>query len=205
MKDEVNSKTLKKALAYHLFWRLHFSVVIDEYQFMDLFGVRRNGYCVEYEIKVSKADFMRELNLIHGDQPESKYGKDWSKWYKHGMYLGKDIKKSEYELKMEKIYAESNMSWNVDGRKFFIPNEFNFYVPDTLTDFALSKLDGLPYGLIQYGKKRVDHADGSFHTYHSNYEVIKKPVKLHTEKDCARIMEKLAHGLTIRSRLLNNW
>lgn len=195
---------MKKALASHMYWRLHYSVVVDEYEFMDIFGVRQNGYAVEFEVKISRSDFMREINLIQGEQPTSNYGKDWAKWYKHARYLGKEIKKSEYELRMEKIYRESNMSRNVTVDRFFIPNEFNFYVPDYLTEFALEKLSNLPYGLIQYGKKKIVHSNGiDSHTYHSDYEVIKRPTKLHQDKKCDTIMKKLASALTVRSRLLN--
>lgn len=203
MENKITSKELKKSLAYHMLWRLHYSVVVDEYSFMDIFGVRRNGYSAEFEIKVTRQDFMREINLIYGEQPATKHGKDWAKWEKHAHYLSKDIKKSEYELSMEKIYRDSNMSRNVDGNRFFIPNEYSFYVPDYLTEFALSKLVNLPYGLVQCGKKEVPHGDGSSHFYHSDYEVIKKPKKLHVDKNCDEMMERLAHALTIRSRLLN--
>lgn len=204
MKEKLTSTHLKKSLASHMFWSLHYSVVVDEYNFMDILGVRRNGFAVEFEVKISRSDFMREINLIHGAQPATKNGKDWAKWYKHALYLGKDIKKSEYELRLEKIYSEANMSRNFDENTSFIPNEFNFYVPDYLSEFALSKLANLPYGLVQYGKKQVVHSNGvDSHFYHSDYEIIKKPTKLHQEKNCHKIMEKLAHALTIRSRLLN--
>lgn len=196
IKETRTSTELKKALAHHMFWDLKYSVVVDEYSFMDIFGVRRNGYAVEFEVKISKADFMREIHLINGSQPEKKFGKDWAKWEKHANYLGREITKTPSVLDGIPGYEQMIP-------KYFIPNEFNFFVPDYLTEFALTKLVNLPYGLMQYGEKKVTHYDGTSHVYHSNYEVIKKPQKLHTNKRCTEIMENLAHALTIRNRLLN--
>lgn len=190
--EKLTSKDLKKSLAAHMLWRLHFPVVVDEYDFMDIFGVRSNGYKVEFEIKLTRSDFMREINLINGEQP-IKYSKDWVKWEKHANYLGRMITKTPSIY--DSIPGYSN---NIDN-KYFIPNEFNFYVPDFLTEFALSKLTNLPYGLVQYGKMSNSYG----REYFSPYEVIKKPKKLHEDKNCLAIMGKLAHALAMRNRLLN--
>jgi hypothetical protein len=192
MEEKLTSSDLKKALASHMFWRLHYSVVVDEYSFMDILGVRRNGYAVEFEVKVSRSDFMREINIIHGEQPKTKWGKDWAKWEKHANYLKRTISK------VPSVW-DSIPGYEEKAPKYFTPNEFNFYVPDYLTEFALSKLANLPYGLVQYGK--TSH-NGGISYFFSRYEVIKKPQKLHSDKRCSEIMEKLAHALTIRSRLL---
>lgn len=196
--EQINSKFLKGELMHHLFWRLNYPIVVDEYSFMDVFGVRRNGYGVEFEVKVSKADLCRELKMMTCDQP-MKYSKDWSKWSKHAHYLKKTVdqnKFTEYQLFMNKTLGEPD---------YFIPNEFYFYVPDFLADFAVQATIHCPYGVIKCGKVTTGHIgfDGKEHCYYWRYTVVKKAVKLHSNKVSDLEYRKLAHALTIRNRIFH--
>lgn len=172
----------------HLFWQLHHPIIIDEHNFMDVFSVRRSNYTVEYEIKISKSDLMREIKIIKGEQP-IKYSKDWTKWEKHAHYLSRSIK----QIPNRYGFVTNNID-----RAYFIPNEFIFYIPDFLVDCAMKELQGTPYGII---------ANGVFPNKWNNefpdkYKVIKPAVKLHTEKATPDLITNIAHGLTIRNRLL---
>ena len=189
--EQKNETYLKKTLAHYLYWRLHYRVVIDEYEWRDIFGIRNSNYSVEFEIKVDKSDFDREINSMYAPQPKTRWGKDWAKWEKHAMYLGKEIKKDNSFY--ENIYGHIEI-------KYFIPNEFYFYVPDYLSEHCLKRLENLPYGLVKIGKTSHNH-DISY--FCSDYEVVKKAVKLHKDKVDADLFSKLAYALTVRSKLLN--
>lgn len=192
--EQRNSTFLKRSLASYLFWRLHYHVVIDEYEWMDIFGIKRSGYCTEFEIKVSKSDFDNELKNIKSEQPKTTYEKEWTKWKKHAIYLNKQIK--------------DDGTWRIKNvlepkKKLFIPNEFCFYVPDYLQDYAIEQLQGLPYGVVAIGGHKVEHFDGTSHMYFHEYNVIKKPKKLHEDKVEESMFSKLAYSLTNRIKLLN--
>lgn len=188
-----NAKYLKETLAYHLFWHLKYTIVCDEFKFMDLFGVRRNGYQVEFEIKVNKSDFDREIRCIIASECEH-YGKDWEKYSKHKIYLTGERPKTSYDLRLE--------SFGISDKKTpFRPNEFYFYVPDYLADYAVLKVTklALPYGVVKIGKKDIP----SGRDYFWPYTMVKKATKLHSEKADQSIYYALAHALTIRNKLLN--
>jgi hypothetical protein len=178
---------LKKELMYHLFWRLHCPVVIDEHDFMDVLAIRRSGYVVEFEIKVSKADLMREIKLTMCDEVR-KYSKDWAKWEKHAHYLKREIKQSSNFLNVP--------NWVLP--KYFIPSEFYFYVPASLATVAKVAVKHTPYGVVAIGDQEI-RPD---YKRYSPYEVIVPAKKLHIEKADSLLYRKLAHGLTMRNRLL---
>lgn len=175
-----------------MYHRLHYSIVCDEFKFMDIFGVRSNGYQVEFEIKVSKADLNRELKCIDADvESVEKYGKDWEKFIKHRGYLTGEYPKTEYDLRMEELGIFANT------QNVFRPNEFYFYVPDFLAEYAAAKVAHLPYGVVKIGNYTLPNGRELF----STYTVVKKPEKLHTEKCTSGMYAQLAHALTIRGRL----
>lgn len=190
MSEKPTAIELKKAIMSHMFWRLHYPVVIDEYDFMDVFGIRRNGYMVEFEIKVSKQDLMREIKLSRCAQP-LKYSKDWVKWEKHAHYLKRKIEGTP------SIY-DNIPDWDPHHQPYFVPNEFYFYVPDFLASTAVLETEGTPYGVVLTGKT----ANSYGREYSTDYEVVKKAVKMHSEKAPDALYRKLAHGLTIRNRLM---
>jgi hypothetical protein len=192
--EQRNSKFMKRELAHHCYWRLGYSVVIDEFQFMDLFGVNRSGYGIEFEIKVSKSDFDREIKCIKMLECKH-YGKDWEKFSKHRFYLTGKLPQTNYDQQLNDLGISNNINDNS-----YIPNEFYFYVPDYLTEYALKKLEGLPYGLIQIGK--TSH-NGGISSFFWVYEKIKKATKLHNNKVNDGLYSQLAHSLTVRSKLLN--
>jgi hypothetical protein len=185
--DQINSKFLKHELAYHLFWQLHYSIVIDEWEFIDLLGVKRSNYTAEYEIKISKSDLSRELRLIKMLNAE-RGSKDYPKWVKHAKYLGKNIKKEGYDL----LYSHTET-------KFFVPNEFYFYVPDFLVDYAVEETENLPYGVVKIGGRQYN----SNYIGYDRFEIIKKAKRLHENKIESFMFYKMAHALTVRNRLFS--
>lgn len=198
--EQQNSGFLKKELMSHMYYRLGYAIVVDEFRFMDVFGIRRNGYGVEFEIKISKSDFDRELKCINSKQESvQEYGNDWEKFSKHRLYLDGTVPKTQYNLRMEKIYADANMSRNID-MKPFRPNEFYFYVPDYLSEYAESQLTFLPYGLVKIGKTASGNPD---HFYYWRYTIIKKAQKLHNDKVDNSTIESIAHALSIRNRIFH--
>lgn len=192
--EQINAKYLKKELIDHLYWRLNYTIVIDEYKFMDVFGVRRNGYCVEFEIKISKSDLCRELNLMNCEQP-MKWSKDWPKWEKHSHYLNRRIDPTKFRNQYALFLHE-----NLPEPEFFMPNEFYFYVPDFLADFAAQATANTPYGVIKIGKT----LNGYDREYFWRYTIVKKAVKLHNNKMKEDEYKQLAHALTIRNRIFHD-
>lgn len=185
--EKQTSTDLKRDLMNHLFWRLSYPIVIDEHQFMDIFAVRRSEYTVEFEIKISKSDLLRETKLLKTEQP-TQYSKDWVKWEKHAHYTGRKINKTElgrYSQRMIELFGEPTV---------LIPNEFYFYVPSELEELALRETIGTPYGIVVNGLK----SNG----WHDRYQVVKKAKKLHSNKADTKLYQSLAHGLTIRNRYI---
>lgn len=190
-REQLNARFLKRTLMNHLFWRLKYPIIIDEHQFMDVFAIRRNGYMVEFEIKVTRADLMREIKLSKCAQP-IKYSKNWVKWEKHARYLKRQIEHTP------SIY-DSIPGYNNIQPTYFIPNEFYFYVPDFLVDIAIKETAHTPYGVVKIGN-HILPASGN--TIFSNFEVVNRAVKIHNEKATEYIYRQVAHGLTIRNKLL---
>lgn len=188
------SKDLKKELASHLYWRLQYQVVCDEFQFADIVGIRKTGYVTEFEIKVSKSDFDRELKCITTKDCQ-KYGKDWEKFSKHRLYLTGELPQTDYDKRMSDLGYSTAISDRV-----FRPNEFYFYIPDYLVEHAVEKTLDLPYGIVAIGQKFLPN---SRQYIFDRYNVVKKAVKLHNEKAGDILYRQLAHALTIRSRLFN--
>lgn len=190
--EQRNSKFLKSELSWWLYWRLHCTVVCDEFEFADIFAVQRNGYTREYEIKVSKSDFDREVRCIRTKKEDVvKWGKDWAKWQKHYAYLNNGAMPQSILSERERFLMTNEYGG-------YIPNEFWFYLPDYLVDHAIKELIDLPYGIVKIGKRKY-REDGP--DYYSQYEVVKRAKKLHTNQADDRLYRSLAHALTIRSRL----
>lgn len=194
--EQRNSKFLKSELAHWLYWQLKYTIICDEYQYADIFAVKRNGYTSEFEIKVSKSDFDREMRIIK-TKPEDvvKWGKDWQKWQKHWRYLGNERTRDMMGMAEQTLF-DHGICPNIDDERYY-PNEFWFYVPDYLAEHALKECQGLPYGVVMLGKSR-QYTRGQ---YYRQYEVVKKADKLHKEKAPEKLYCGLAHALTIRSRL----
>lgn len=195
--EQRNSKFLKSELAHELYWRLHYTVICDEYDYADIFAVKRNGYTSEFEIKVSKSDFDREVRIIKTKKDQiEKWGKDWQKWQKHWRYLGNERTRDMMGMAEQTLF-DHGICPNIDDERYY-PNEFWFYLPDYLIDHAVKELAGLPYGIVKIGKSKYTRPDYSHYTA---YEVIKRADKLHKQKAPEKLYCGLAHALTIRSRL----
>lgn len=189
----MNSSYMKERLAHYLYFRLGFIVICDEFEFMDIFGIRRSGYAVEYEIKVSKSDLNREIKCAIANLSDvEKYGKDWQKFSKHTLYQTGESPQTDYDKRM----ADLGISNNVTARDSF-PSEFYFYIPEELEEYAVKKVaeNNLPYGIIVCDKEVKSG-------FKDPYYIVKKAPKLHREKANSRLYRKLAHALTIRSRIL---
>lgn len=193
--SQLKSKYLKSQLMHWLFWRLHNIIIIDEFDFADIFSIQANGYTKEYEIKVSKSDFDREIRIIRMTcEQVTKWGKDFAKWRKHQTYLNKPVGINMYNGFERAIRADEYSSWT--------PNEFWFYVPDFLAQHAISQCSDLPYGVAVIGKSTKYAGHGR---YFREYEVVKKATKLHTQKAGDALYRQAAHALTVRNRLFNQY
>lgn len=190
--EQINSKFLKKELMKYLYYRLGFPIIVDEHEFMDVFGVRRTGYMIEYEIKVSKADLLREINLMKCEQP-AMYSKEWNKWQKHAYYLRRKIDRKPHLFDTIPGYSERII-------EYFIPNEFYFYVPDFLAEIALRETVNTPYGVITIGERFLP-ASGNI--IFDSYNIRKIAQKFHNNKVDVNIYRKVAHELTIRNRIFH--
>lgn len=129
-KDLLDSNKVKTYLINHLIWRLGYLGAVTEHEnHSDVFGVRRNFYTVEFEIKLSWGDLKREVNIIKtiikNKNIRGCVGSN-TKVCKHGTYLG---------------------YWRIsEFYRGFIPNEFNFIVPIEFGEIK-KELEGTPYGL----------------------------------------------------------
>lgn len=151
------AKDLKQFLRYYLLWRLHFEYVIDEYNYMDIFGVRKNGYSVEFEIKVSKSDLDRELTIIRMEHITDH--KDWRKFEKHTKYLS----------------AWRTGSFSSGRTSMRVPNSYCFCVSPNLGQYAAAKVSNLPYGVVTFEDSygyRVIKKPQKLHTHKTEIDVV---------------------------------
>lgn len=145
---------IKTYLISHMLWKWGYLGVVTEYDnYSDVFGVRRNFYTVEFEIKLTENDLLREINIIKKILKNKTIlsCRGGHKANKHGNYLDIDY------------YDKSN-----------IPNEFNFVIPIELEEIK-TELINTPYGLYVI---KVD--DSSYYSY--AIEQIIRPKKMHKKK-----------------------
>lgn len=123
----------------HLMYRLHYVCAITEYGGKgvsgnaDVFSVRDSGYSHEFEIKVSKADLMGELNSIEYVMNED-------------TLLGKEKPKNYQKLSKHNLYLKPHNPsswWGMNSK----PNQFSFVVTKELEEIAVKYLKDTPYGL----------------------------------------------------------
>lgn len=152
--NKLDINKIKTYLISHMLWKWGYLGAVTEYDnYSDVFGVRRNFYTVEFEIKLTKTDLMREINII-------------KKILKNKTILGcggghKANKHSNY-LDID-YYYKSN-----------VPNEFNFVVPAELEEIK-TELMNTPYGLY------IIKADSNSY-YGYDIEQIIRPKKMHKKK-----------------------
>lgn len=177
----MDSDFIKDRMFHYLMFERNSVAVATEYGnaggIADLIAVNKNLYVTEYEIKVSKADLMGELNSIefffkHGQDMFG--GEEWQKGIK------KCNKYSKHKLYLDGVESAKPKWYNSD-HIIHVPNQFYFVVPEDLVQYC-GILDKTPYGLMQ--------------VKYNSPEVLKRPKKLHTNKiDQQEIMD-IAHRLS---------
>lgn len=114
-------------------WERGFTLCVTEgLNSSDVLAVR-DGLAIEYEIKVSKSDLMREIKVIQTALRKQTFGYSRAKLEKHETYLGNRQPRIFNHYTQEAI---------------FIPNFFTFVVPDALAECAAQGVLGTPYGVL---------------------------------------------------------
>lgn len=131
---------------------------------VDVLAIKDLKYVMDFEVKVSKADLNSELDTID--------------------FVYKGIKKSDkpmpklskHRLMHDAVYGNQSQmttwwsNYNVDPRTKS-PNYFCFALPDNLADYAVSRLQGTPYGVISFIE-----GDG-----YNSMRVAKKNMRIHDQ------------------------
>jgi hypothetical protein len=124
------------------------AAVTESLQNADVLMVRHPHDILEFEVKVSRGDFMCEIKNIRFalgidtvDTYRAKGGKgyrslSYDKYTKHANYLG--------------IHDNGSTILH-DSEGAFVPHRFYFAVPTEMVDFAISKVVEykLPYGVVE--------------------------------------------------------
>ena len=134
--EKVTADQMKDALCYHLMESSNYNMATTEHTNAggeaDVFGLNKNLWRVEFEIKVTRFDLKGELKAISSILTGFKLPKKAHKIDKHRLYLGKTDE-------------------NNTGKE--IPNFFYFFVPKLLGAYCLMNIRNTPYGLWTYDEK----------------------------------------------------
>lgn len=120
----MTSKEIKPYLLKELLYVMGYHAAFTEVKYADVYGITRSQYSHEFEIKVSKADLLSELNCIKELVLFGTPKKYYAKKYKHEQLLK----------------GESNQFQEV-------PNYFSYVVPFCLQEAAMAVLKDTKYGL----------------------------------------------------------
>lgn len=170
-------KNITKDLLSNLVWKQWFHIATHQYTnwfgISDVFWVNKNLFTHEYEIKVSKADFMSEMKYI-----ESIISGVW-------------VHTSEWKYIKHYHYINAK-KWQL--RWYQLPNSFSYVVPEDLASFCLEKLEDTPYWL--FSCRAVKH--NSYWTEYVTFvfESLKKPKKIHSEKITFEQLLKISKRLS---------
>lgn len=167
----VSEKNITKRLYWHLMWKMSYQVVAHQFDNWfgkaDMFGINKNLFMHEMEIKISRSDFMSEMKDIEILSKGEMLGKDrWSKWLKHYNYL----------IAWDRLHP---------NQRQFLPNYFSFVVPTELVEFCKEKLEHTPYWLIEIRQPNMLY-----------FETVKKAKKLHSRKIEFDALLKLSHRMS---------
>jgi len=171
--NSLDINKVKKFLISKMLWKWSYlGIATESFNNSDVFGIRRSFYTTEFEIKLTRVDLLREVNIIlniiknktifgcHGNN---------NKINKHGDYLGC----------YKRFYAD------------FVPNEFNFLVPIEFEDVK-SRLEDTPYGLYT-----IDIKDNFY-----EINRILRSKKLHKNKISLEYLPKFFRKLSTENQLL---
>lgn len=206
IRDAAHAKTL---LARKLLYVSGHSIVtteISEFNNPDILSLTRSESLIEYEIKVSRADLMGELNSVKtcvneillrthnralqgtqqmqiGDRVANVHIRG-NVIEPEGMYqdIGKCSKLDKHQRYL--IAKPSTM----DGHGHYVhpyrPNQFYFAVTSDLVDVATEACFGTPYGVIDLNKLR------------SSSSVVKKAGFIHRQEPTRGDIWRMAHSLS---------
>lgn len=181
LQERITADRAKSSLARKLLYTSGHSIVateISDFNNPDIISLTKSDRLVEYEIKVSKADLMGELNsvktcknqmlmnthnrAIQGEQQMQIGDKTVTAHFRGNIFepegLYKDIGKCSKLDKHERylIPKPSERTAFGDYDHPYRPNQFYFAVPGDLVELAMSVCEGTAYGVIN-----LDHVNGS--------------------------------------------
>jgi len=178
-KKLLDSNKVKTSLISHMLYKWGYLGAVTEYvNYSDVYGIRRNFYTVEFEIKLFRNDLLREVNIIKKIlRNKNTLSDSGNKTYKHANYLG------------------------FSNYRRIIPNEFNFVVPDKLEEIK-TELINTPYGLY------IIKADSNSYLEYEIKQIIrpqKLHKRKISNIDLPRFFRKLStENIVLRERLYLN-
>lgn len=163
---------------------------IGEFNKLDILSMTRSDMLIEYEIKLSRADLMGELNSVktvanellrtthnkhlQGTHQMELGGKTINAHFRgnimepEGLYenIGKCAKLDKHQSYLMPKPVEQSGLYDYSRRKYR-PNQFYFAVTADLVDLAVEACHGLPYGVLDlngiYGSSSIKKKAGWLH------------------------------------------
>ncbi len=210
MIEKMTAMQYKTALARKLMYQSGHQIVaseISEFNNPDIISLTKSEKLIEYEIKISRADLMGELNSVKtikhqiltrnmnrhnqqinmlGDKAVHLRGNIFvdEEAEAEAAKIGKCSKLDKHERYLiPRVPRSSSVGFNAYSQPYR-PNQFYFAVTSDLVQLAMDVCNGLPYGVIDLGK-----LSGSS-------SVAKKAGFLHTEEASRYDIWRMAHSLS---------
>lgn len=179
---------------------------ITEFNNPDILSLTRSEKLIEYEIKISKADLMGELNSVKTCKNTMlRNTHNLSLQGTHQMAIGDRIVNAHFRgnvTEPDGLYEEIGKCSKLDKHKRYLlpkpstrnahgyyehqyrPNQFYFAVTSDLVDLAVEVCQAIPYGVIDLGKIR------------GSSSVIKKAGFIHRDEPSRYDIWRMAHSLS---------
>lgn len=188
-----NAAHAKQLLAKKLLGQSGHQIVVSEigdFNKPDILSMTRSDMLIEYEIKLSRADLMGELNSVktvknailmrthnqqfQGPQQMELGGKTINAHIRgnvfepEGLYenIGKCSKLDKHERYLMPKPQDQSGLYDY-SRRAYRPNQFYFAVTADLVDIAIEVCEGLPYGVLDlngvYGSSSIKKRAGWLH------------------------------------------
>lgn len=207
--EKMTAMQYKTALARKLMYQSGHQIVaseISEFNNPDIISLTRSEKLIEYEIKISRADLMGELNSVktcknmilmrthnralQGTQQMMLGDKVINAHFRgnviepEGMYenIGKCSKLDKHERYL--IQKPSTQNGHGHFTQPYRPNQFYFAVTSDLVELAMEVCEGIPYGVID-----LDALNGSS-------SVKSKAGFIHMEEASRYDIWRMAHSLS---------
>lgn len=209
MIEKMTAMQFKTALARKLMYQSGHQIVaseISEFNNPDIISLTRSEKLIEYEIKISRADLVGELNsvktcknmLLMRTHNRSLQGS-------HQMQIGDKIINAHFRgdiLEPEGMYEGIGKCSKLDKHEKYLiarpsvqnghghysqpyrPNQFYFAVTTDLVPLAIEVCEGISYGVIDLG------------TLQGSSSVVKKAGFLHLEEASRYDIWRMAHSLS---------